>query len=662
MKPLLMKIVAIALLFLSTLLFAAPCFSAERTNDVYVIHFVLDGLNNRTFSRVLSEGKLPTIEKILIGEGARFKNAVSSFPTTSTTVYTGFVTGLLPGHSGIPHLERFDRDKKRVTGYLTAKDHSKIDADLVNFKALTNPDAGSFDEPVTIFEFLEGSPTASIYSPIRRGATKAFPKRAPISALWDAFVSSNEEGVDLLALEQVVKIFGGDFEDIPRYSLVGLYSADILGHKYGPDSEKIENVLVRFDIFLGDFLNLLFDRGISDRTYIIVSADHGMHESGDIFDLKSALISGGVTPKPGDPKIKDYDIYAASRGVASSQLYIRHDGGFSPLKNADALRKYSTIKGKTLDLVDFMVGLDATDLFIVRSGAQRAKVFGKGGKEATIECFTLNGIDRCSLLFDRSRGDPFGYSENFALSHLLDGRTHAVSKWLSATVNEKYPDAVLQLSQIFRDGRAGDAFVVTIARYGFRKIKEGNHGSAAKDDMDIPLLVWGPGVPHGAFGSARAVDVFPLLLKWFGLDVSPKSYDGSDPFAKEPAENEAWEKIANIEAVLARNPSLIKMIGVDDFVRTEILPIAKQNEFAKLLPFAEKELHERTRTTSKLRNILKTLKAQKEKRDVPRIVNPGYLQDHIGIVERAYNDSMDSVFRMQDAVTILTGPKNTEWK
>ena len=622
--------------------------------DVYVIHFIIDGTNRKTFNRALAQGKFPTIHKHFVEGGARFEQALSNFPTTSSTVYQSYVTGLLPGHSGIPHLERFDRQKLKVIDYLTIGGHEMINTDLINLRALINPDEVNLDATTTIFELLRGHPTAAIYSSFRRGAALKDPRKAPIHALWSTYVSQNEEYADVLPLRKVMKLFKGPPDKIPRYSLVGLYAADVLGHKYGPGSQEVVDTLIQFDLFLRDFFDLLNKRGLASKTYIIISADHGMHTTGRLFKFRKALEKNGVFVKPKNPRIKEYTLYAACRGVASSHFYVRHDGGFEPLTDPDVLRRHPTRNGQHIDLIEFILGLDATNLLIIRAGERRARIYNREGKRADVACYTINLTDYCSYRFDRRRGDPLGYAKNPSLRRLLDGRPHSTLAWREATSAEKYPDAVIQLSQIFHDGRGGDAFISTHGRYGFRKVKAGNHGGATDEDMRVPLLIAGPSVPQGTYGAARPPDIYPLLLEWFGLNVPEGNYDGTNPFKRYEGENPRWQRLASLEQVVDEKGSRHKTIDFPQFVRKEVYPIAPPAQFPGILRFARNELKRRSKLTVRLGSLLEALKAQHSDRKAPKVVGKRYLEDHIDIVERTLRWAEQGERNMETIVAILS--------
>jgi predicted AlkP superfamily pyrophosphatase or phosphodiesterase len=618
-----------------------------RINDAYVIHFIIDGTNLQTFNNVMASGKLPTLHKYFVENGARFELALSSFPTTSTSVYQSYATGLFPGHAGIPHLERFDRQKQKAIGYLTPRGAQMVNSDLINLRALTNPEVVDLDATTTIFELLQGYPTASIYSSFQRGATIRHPKKAPLHAIWSTFVSNNVEMVDVLAYREVKRLFDGPIDEIPRYSLVGLYSSDIMGHRYGPGSKQVADALVQFDLFMKEFTELLSKRKLTDKTHIIISADHGMHTTGEVFDIAGELKDMGVYMKPANPKDKKYTVYASNRGVVSSQIYVKHDGGFAPLNNPELLRKHPTIDGGEIDLIDAIAGLDATNLIIVRSGPRSARVYDSNRRSARIDCFTINLDDYCSYRFDRSKGDPLGYSKSRKVRPLLDGRPHSSRAWRQASADEKYPDAVIQFSQIFRDGRAGDMFVTARKGFGFRKGKAGNHGGALADDMHVPFLIAGPKIEPGSYGVIRTVDLYPLMLNWFGIEIPNANHDGIDPFEKHVPDDLGWRGLAAIEQLISENRNNKRLS------RGRAMHAAKFRNRARLARLASEEATRRQILVTRMNELLLKLKAQKKSSKAPQVADKNYVDDHIAIVEQNLSWARKNLRDMNEAVVVL---------
>jgi len=620
-------------LFVSLLL----CFSANaaprQINDVYVVHLVLDGMNRKIFQQILESGKIPNVEEYFVKHGAVFTHALSHFPTSSTDVYQSYVTGLLPGNSGIPHLERFDRKNQKIIGYLSTNGYLQINKDLINLRALENPAVAQLDPPTTIFEILNGHPTFALYSSFRRGASDYFPTKVPSHALWSAYIEDEGEKIDVLAYKKIFNLFKKPPDEIPRYMLVGLYSVDFLSHEYGIESEEVKNAVIQFDYFLREFLALLKQRGLLDKTYIIVSGDHGMHDTGERFDLRKPLQEAGVFIKPNNLRIKDYTLYAADRGISSTHIYVKHDGGWDPVEDAQILRNHPKKDGGQIDLIETILALDPTMLLIARDGKRAARIFDSNGGESRIECFTLNQEEWCSYKIEPRHTDPLNYSLNPRLKSFLDGQPHSTIDWEEATADEYYPDAVIELSQIFRDGRAGDFFVIPKVEWGFRKAKAATHGSIIADDMRVPFLIAGPTVPTGVFDILRSCDVYPLLLKWFGIDVPKENYDGVDPFEKIVPTSKEWQQLAVAEQSLADGGSS----------HGRKISISK-----KLMPLAREELAQRRTLLEKLENY----EAELEKQSTDN-------SDHIDIVRRIIALTKERAQRMEKIVALFNKSAGT---
>jgi arylsulfatase A-like enzyme len=672
----------------------------KTINDVYVIHLVVDGTNYETMWRAIREGKLPTIKEVLVDNGAVFTSAISTFPSTSTSAYQSFITGLLPGHAGIPHLQRFDRQHEEFIDYLSPKGYLKLSDDFINLDALQNPATANLDATNTIFELLDGYPTLSLYTTSRRGASESVPENIPVRGLWAAGVSHDYLHIDQLAYDKLLKKYGGKLEDVPRYTLVGLYSSDVSGHHYGADNAEVVTVLTQFDYFLRDFVELLEKQGIRDKTYIIVSADHGMHDTGSVFLFRKALIDKGLAVKPRNPKIKDYNIVPADRGISSTHVYTRRpDGTFAPLEDARELTRFPLKDGAPVDLIDLIEGLGPTELVAVRDGDDATLVYNHDGNASRIACTLLNAERWCSYevfkptmsfrpsersegaeeplavpydstivrSYDRTRKqktrndkriDPLEISGKKA-KQLIDGKPHSSQEWKHATADEYYTDAVVQLGTIFQDGRAGDLFVIPQNAWGFRVLKAATHGSLIRDDMHIPMFIAGPSVPRGTYGVMRTVDIYPLLLEWFGFDIPVANYDGVNPLEKFRGEDKLWQRLATIDQAISnchsdrpsetrkrRNPLQFSQCA-------SVVRRRAGYQRAALKKLAAMELEDRELLSVRLKRYISALEAQKDDKHAPRVALPEYVDDHLAIARMIENETEKRKARMEMIVDSL---------
>ena len=519
-----------------TVLFIAAFFSISSyafalSKDVYVILFVLDGTPRDLLYGMIEDGSLPALKEYFWDDGAHAKAAITTFPSASAPAYQAFLTGLFAGHSGIPYLQWFDKGSQRKIDYM-GLDYKRADKDLWNLHAIRDPAADWPEYPITIFEKLSDAPTASVYSEISRGAKKKYPG-TPVAALFDVFITHREGQVDKHAMKQVQRLFNQkNLEKVPRFTLVGLYSSDILQHKKGVGNKEARKALSSFDRSLDKFIGLLKKRGIFEKTYIAVASDHGMHNVSRKISLEPFLNDAGLKIKKRNPRDKDYDVFISERGVASAHLYF---------KNGPAAHASLISQNPDLSLV------------AARDGDNKVHVSSKDCKGVITKIDTGG---RTYYGYEVNGCDPLHYCDEPLVASMCGGRLYNDREWFDKTWNEHYPDAIVQLGQIFDDGRSGDIFVVASDDAVFFKKKKATHGSLIKEDMTAPFLVRGPDIAPGELNAMRSVDLYPLLLAWFGLSPE-ENHDGSRPILKH------HEIIANLESFMLDRPSLMSAPNPD---------------------------------------------------------------------------------------------------
>ena len=82
-----------------------------------------------------------------------------------------------------------------------------------------------------------------------------------------------------------------------------------------------------------------------------------------------------------------------------------------------------------------------------------------------------------------------------------------------------------QLAAYFRARRAGDIAVFAAEGWDFGNRHSAGHGGLNRGEMCFPLILAGPGVPHGRLETAQAVDIMPTILHWLGKPI-PDALDG----------------------------------------------------------------------------------------------------------------------------------------
>jgi len=116
-------------------------------------------------------------------------------------------------------------------------------------------------------------------------------------------------------------------------------------------------------------------------------------------------------------------------------------------------------------------------------------------------------------------GDPFGLGK---IETRLDKE-----KALEITFNSDYPDALVQMEQLFASPRSGDLVVVSKNGSDLRQNFEwpehhSSHGSLHRQHTLVPFIYNQTGWYSGP---VRTADVFNTVLKWSGKPV-PENTDG----------------------------------------------------------------------------------------------------------------------------------------
>ncbi|MBI4223578.1 MAG: alkaline phosphatase family protein [Deltaproteobacteria bacterium] len=575
---------------------------ALALEDIYVIQFVLDGVHREVLTEEVRSGRLPNLKKYFLEEGAIFEKARTTFPTVSSPGYISFATGLSAGHSGVFFLEWFDRTQQKVVGYLTPNGHDRVNQDLLNRLALHNSEETELNSPLTLFEILHPAPTAALYTPFHRGAVYTHPKKFPVRGLFSGLVAKDGFNLNRLAMRELGKLFSKSENKIPRYTLVGLYGTDFYGHSEGPHSEEVRLVLQQFDHLFAGFVETLRQKKIADKTYLIVTSDHGMHPTGKELELRDYLWKKGLRPSD--------KIYLTNRGVSSAFIYLAGSDGWEDIPDLHRLRHYPA-KGGPIDLIGTLIKNEGVDWIAARDDFDRVRIYNAAG-EGVIAQLTIGGQKFYSYLYKGE--DPLGLAADPSLENLLDGKPYPAEVWLEKTVTP------IELSHLFTDPRAGDILVAADGAYSFRTAKAGTHGSLTDDDMRIPLWIAGPGIPTGRFGEARSVDLYPTVLGWFGLWGSNlgKNQEGKVLFAEKnnTEKNPTAAALAEMEAALMELPPLFKLPNRDEVAQRlrKMIPGGLRAETAKE---CETEIEARYRRWKKLDGLEEKIQNPQNPLEVP---------------------------------------------
>jgi arylsulfatase A-like enzyme len=249
--------------------------------------------------------------------------------------------------------------------------------------------------------------------------------------------------------------------------------------------------------------------GQLDSSLLMLGADHGHTEVKEHFDLERFIEGRGLKTLYFPKQVKRWigaDAAVMVAGNGMGHVYLKGPGKWSARPPAEEhLERHP-------QLLDDLLANEAVGHIIYRPhAAGEVRVRSRQG-EASI---TLSG-DRVTY---RVHGtDPFGYGP------LPEQMTRQEA--LAHTVGTDYPDAPVQVAQVFDSPRAGDFLVSATRGYDLRP-REGRishkscHGSLHREHMTVPFAVNHPIAER----PVRSVDAFPTILSLLGRPV-PSGLDG----------------------------------------------------------------------------------------------------------------------------------------
>lgn len=584
-----------ALLFaILSIIVASPRTVAATDTAPYVVILLIDGARSDIVHELAAQGKLPNIQKLFLDGGLDVTHGTTVFPTTSTNAYQSFMTGLFPGHAGIPYLARYSRAEKESVEYLSLKGIKIMNADLLNWYQLNDPQFSYQVTQGSLFDHLNNLGTASIYATFNRDATVQTPQ-LPLRAAWNTFVLHDHEMLDVLAYKKLKKIYDGPIDTVPHLSFVALLAVDVLAHQEGAHAPRLLNHYTAIDRMIGDFWALLEKRGLADKTYLVLVGDHGNHDISERSYLRERLIKEGVAIRSRHMR-PPYELAINARGVSCAIIAVAGQNGWKSYPTLDDLRRVPTRKGNELDLIHYLRHQPETDLLLVRNGNHHVRIFNENS-EAEVTRVWSSGKYWYSYRV-LNGGDPLKYTEDLQLKPLIANNTPlTAAQWLPLTAKKEYGDAIVQIGQIFTDGRVGDMMIVPKPNWVFRHEKASTHGGLSQEDIHIPIMMHGPGIAPQKMTYGRSVDVMPTILAWFGKTTPHR--DGQDLFHPDPSPSRAETELARQEMRLLNGHTPVARNGVPQSLLAQEAAL-RQDRVTKLATLTERCTQRRPKPEDRL--------------------------------------------------------------
>ena len=205
-----------------------------------------------------NRGITPTLDS-LSAHGVSALSLQPSFPTKTFPNHYTIVTGLYPQNHGIISNNMYDPvyDEYFALGKRQAVENSRW------YKG----------EAIWETAKKQGLITASYFWP---GSEVNIEYRRPD---YFHYYDHNRPYGD--RINGIIEWLQLPYNERPKFITVYFDAADTDGHKYGPDSEGINNTIMRLDTLLNTLLIKLDDIELKDSTNIIIVSDHGMTEISD---------------------------------------------------------------------------------------------------------------------------------------------------------------------------------------------------------------------------------------------------------------------------------------------------------------------------------------------------------------------------------------------
>lgn len=227
--------------------------NVERSNPLLLIS--IDGF----MPEYMERNETPNLDRIA-RNGVRAKSMIAVFPTKTFPTHYSIVTGLYPENHGIIANSFYDYELNARFSYGPPED---------------GPDDSKWwgGEPIWATAEIQSKTAATMFWP--GSDSEIIGVRPTRYADYDGSVP-NEARIDT-----VISWLHPEGE--VKADFATLYHSDIdsYGHRFGPNSEEIDQKVLEADDWIGYLLEQMEENGLSDVLNIILVSDHGMAELSD---------------------------------------------------------------------------------------------------------------------------------------------------------------------------------------------------------------------------------------------------------------------------------------------------------------------------------------------------------------------------------------------
>lgn len=470
-----------------------------RQNQPRATLIIVDGARPDVFEYLRAAGDLPNLERYVLATGSSSR-ATTVFPSTTGVAYLPFLTGCYPGTCDVPGIRWLDARRYRG-GWWRDREH---------LRSYCGPQGGMLNTDLrpgiqSLFELIDDS--VALCSPFTRGLGPGRDRVQFGRMFWGglAHYTCGYGTLERSVGRELVRLAARPH----RFTFAVFPGVDGVTHWWDPWHHQVLSVYREFDDIIGRYAEA---GGFDGEQLTLVVSDHGLTRVDHHTDIALALEDIGI-PTLRHPVVWRRNPRAAVMvsGNGSVQVYFRP--GMPRAHRYDlATIEDGGVEGIPAGVVRYLAGLPGIALVVAQQG-DAVRVVSREGR-ATLE---------------PAGGDRIRYSPETAdVLELGQAAVRSEREWLAASVDGRYPDAPVQLLQLFRAPRTGDLAVI------------GELGTDLRLDWEIPEHRSG----HGSLiaehmrclvaanvqlvDPVRTVDLFPLILDHLGMPV-PEGIDGILP-------------------------------------------------------------------------------------------------------------------------------------
>jgi len=463
-------------------------------NNKSCIFILADGARADIFEYLLANGELPNISEYIVDKGS-YSNGVTVFPSTTGPAYTPYLLGKFPGRCNLPGIRWFDRYQFDQNRFSLKCFRSYIGPETY----MMNRDLDTNGTP-TLFELLPRS--VSILNELTRGLSNNGDKTKFMKVflkIKSHFTDSSNE-VD----EAGGRILLNSLKENPKFIFCVFMGIDTYSHQFHPFHKKVINSYKFIDSYVGDIAKYLIKENKLDDTLIIIGSDHGLTPTHSHFDSPLFMDKLGYKTLYHTNIFNhflDADASVMVSGNSMAHIYIKSKDGW----------KRNAFMDESEKVVNELLGRKEIDIV---AGIRSDMKLGIKSTRGEAYAWCKNG----SINYQVAGSDPFGYKN--IPKKLNPDQAYKLS------YDSNYPDAIVQLLQLFESSRTGDLIISAKPGIDLRVRNEnpehcGSHGSLVRDHMMVPIVL----SKKTKNKYVRSSDIYPTILKHLDIEI-PHGIDG----------------------------------------------------------------------------------------------------------------------------------------